>query len=218
LDANRLLAIRRSRREFLLLSGGLIAAACGGGSKGGSATAPTGASSQSTATEPTRSAPTTAPSPTATTRPAGFEIRGADAFKTWTQQALDLLKTKAAPEYQLVADNVWIIESVTAGSGMVVKEKRFKVGDETAHVPGYTTDQQLIWFAGTIVHDANHSAQFAQNQTFSGKESEIACLKVQKTALLKIETNSRFSSYVQGLIDGADDPANQYWNQANRHW
>ncbi len=218
MDANRLLEIRRSRRQFLLISAGLIAAACKSGSNGSTTSAPTQPASQSTAVEPTRAAATTAPAPTATTRPEGIEVLGSDAFKTWTQQALDLLKTKAAPEYAQVLASIWIIESVTAGSGMVVREKRFKVGDETAQWPGYTADQQLIWYAGTIVHDANHSAQYAQNQTFSGKEAEIACLKIQKTALLKIETNSRFSSYVQGLIDGADDPVNQYWNQPNRHW
>jgi hypothetical protein len=137
----------------------------------------------------------------------------------WTQQALDLLKSKAASEYQLVADHVLVIESVTAGSGMVVQEKRFKVGEQTAYAPGHPQPQQLIWYAGTIVHDANHSALYAKGQPHSGKAAEIACLTIQKQALLKLETTSNyFSTYVQGLIDGADDPANQYWNQPNRHW
>ena len=107
---------------------------------------------------------------------------------------------------------------MTAGSGIVVQEKRFKVGDITAHAPGYPPAQQLIWYAGAIVHDANHSALFSAGQPHSGKDAEVACLMVQKAALLKIETNNYFSSYVQGLIDGADDPANQYWTQPNRHW
>ena len=172
----------------------------------------------STAVEATRPAPTAAPSPAATARPAGIDVRGPDAFRTWTQQALDLLKSKAATEYQLVLDSIVTIESVTAGSGIAVQEKRFKVGEETAYAPGHPPAQQLIWYAGTIVHDANHSALFATGRPHSGKEAEVACLQVQKQALLKIETNNYFSTYVQGLIDGADNPANQYWNQANRHW
>jgi hypothetical protein len=216
LDASRLLDIPRSRRQFLLISAGVIAAACGGGgSKDSASSVPTQAASGA---EPTRAAPTTAPSPAATTRPEGIEIKGTDTFKSWTQQALDLLKTKAAPEYAVVMANVWVIESVTAGSGMVVQEKRFKVGDITAYAPGHPAAQQLIWYAGTIVHDANHSALFAAGKPHSGKEAEVACLTVQKAALLKIETNSYFSGYVQGLIDGADDPVNQYWTQPNRHW
>jgi hypothetical protein len=41
---------------------------------------------------------------------------------------------------------------------------------------------------------------------------------VQKAALELMTNNPFFANYVQGLIDGADDPANQYWNQSNRHW
>jgi hypothetical protein len=33
-----------------------------------------------------------------------------------------------------------------------------------------------------------------------------------------MENGNYFSNYIQGLIDGADDPKNQYWNQPNRHW
>jgi hypothetical protein len=219
LDASRFLSIRRSRREFLFISAGLILAACKKGASGSGNTAvATQAPSGSTSTEPTRAAPTTAPAPTATTRPESIEIRGNDDFKNWTQQALDLLKAKTPPHYQLVMDSIWVIESVTAGSGMVVQEKRFKVGDETAHAPGHPAANQLVWYASTIVHDANHSALFMKGQTYSGKDAEVACLKVQKEALLKIENGNYFANYVQGLIDGADDPKNQYWNQPNRHW
>jgi hypothetical protein len=40
----------------------------------------------------------------------------------------------------------------------------------------------------------------------------------QKAALLLMDTDAGFTSYIQGLIDGADNPANQYWNNPNRHW
>jgi hypothetical protein len=209
---DRLNETRLTRRQLLMLGAGFALAACkgGGGSDSGAAAV------SPTATR--EAAPTVVPSPTATVRPEGIEVRGADSFKAWTQQALDLLKAKAAPEFQLVMSSIWVIESVTAGSGIVVQEKRFKVGDITAYAPGHPQPQQLIWYAGAIVHDANHSALFTRGQTYSGKDAEVACLKVQKEALLKIETNNYFSNYVQGLIDGADDPKNQYWTQPNRHW
>lgn len=32
------------------------------------------------------------------------------------------------------------------------------------------------------------------------------------------EEGTTFYTYVSGLIDGIDDPANAYWNDPNRHW
>ena len=221
----------RRLATFLLLFLTAIAVACSGGSKS-STTAPTTAptevtaatsatqvpSSQVTAPKSTPLPCTSKPDIRATLSPQGIEVRGSDDFKAWTQEALTLIKTKAPDAYAEVIASVNVIESVSAGSGMVVLEKRYKVGDETAHVPGYERTQQLIWFAGTIVHDAHHSTLCGMAQIYSGKDAEVACLKVQKAALLKFETSSYFSNYLQGLIDGADDPVNQYWNNPNRHW
>ena len=208
-----------------------LAVACSGGSTASTpapTTVPTQPTSSSAATQSPSSqvnspqptpAPCTSPSDTrATPSPQGIEVRGSDDFKAWTQEALNLLESKAPQEYAEVQGSINVIESVEAGSGMVVLEKRYKVGDVTAHAPGYDRAQQLIWYAGTIVHDAHHSTLCGRAQPYSGKDAEVACLKLQKAALLKLETNTVFSNYVQGLIDGADDPANQYWNQPNRHW
>jgi hypothetical protein len=170
------------------------------------------------ATQPAGAAPTATPQLTATPEAAGIEVIGDDAFKAWADQALALIAEKAPQAYQEVTASIKVIESVPAGSGMYVDEKRFAVGDETAHAPGYDDDRQLLWFAGTVVHDAHHSALYSRNEPHTGKDAEIACLTAQKAALALMTDDPFFANYVQGLIDGADDPANQYWNQPNRHW
>jgi hypothetical protein len=209
---------------------GLLLTACSGGSS--TATAPassTGGAVAAATFTPVREAPTataapsataaaTAPAPTATAIPTSVEVRGTADFVTWTQRALDLVKRSAPEWYDQVVRSIRVITSVPAGSGIFVQTKTFQVGNETAHAPGFNEAQQLIWYAGTIVHDSCHSRLYQEGKPHSGKAAEVACLTDQKAALLKFETSSYFSTYVQGLIDGADDPANQYWNNPNRHW
>jgi hypothetical protein len=166
-----------------------------------------------TATPP----PCTAPS-ASTPQPNEIEIIGTEEFKAWTMQALELIETRAPEAYAEVVRSLKVIESVTAGSGVNVAEGHYSVGDVTAHIPGFEDDQQLVWYAGTIVHDAHHADLCLRGEVYYGKEAEIACLTVQKAALELLSDDSFFANYVQGFIDGADDPANQYWNQPNRHW
>ena len=68
------------------------------------------------------------------------------------------------------------------------------------------------------MHDACHSARYERGEAYRGKEAELACLAVQRRALLKLDSDTYIPGYVQGLIDNADDPANEYWNNPNRHW
>jgi hypothetical protein len=184
----------------------------------GAGAAPTSAAAAENATvEVAEPSATAGPAPSPT--PDGIiDVIGDDAFKTWVERALALIETKAPDAYREVSASIESIESVPAGSGMHVVEKRFDVGDETAHAPGYDEANQLLWFAGTIVHDAHHSARYMQGLDPSGKEAEVDCLTHQLAALKLMTANPFFANYVQGLIDGADDPANQYWNQPNRHW
>ncbi len=162
--------------------------------------------------------PRATPEPTATAGPKVIEFVGDDEFKAWAERALDLLETRAPGAYQDVLESIDVIESVAAGSGMYVAEKRFAVGEQTAFAPGYEEPAQLVWFAGSIVHDANHSAQYSRGDPHTGKEAEIECLTVQLAAMRLLTDDAFFPTYLQGLIDGADDPVNQYWNQPNRHW
>ncbi len=120
--------------------------------------------------------------------------------------------------YTQVIESIRFIESVEAGSGMDVFNKVYLVGDVTAYAPGFGEDAQLIWYAATIVHDSCHSARYDRGEQHRGKEAEVACLMDQLSALGALNENAGYSSYIQGLIDGADDPENQYWNNPNRHW
>jgi hypothetical protein len=101
---------------------------------------------------------------------------------------------------------------------MDVFTKTFLVGDVTAFAPGFPQEQQVVWYASTMVHDSCHSRQYASGDPYTGETSELACLGDQLDALQILDVSSYFASYVQGLIDGVDDPQNQYWNDPNRHW
>ena len=96
--------------------------------------------------------------------------------------------------------------------------KTYRVGRQTAFAPGYPTSEQIVWLAGTIVHDACHSNLYRAGEEFTGKAAEITCLERQLEALNLIDDKDSFAKYVKGLIEGADDPNNQYWNDPNRHW
>ena len=78
-----------------------------------------------------QASPTTAPGPSPTPEPATIEVIGDEAFMAWTQQALELIETRAPEAYEEVLASIDTIESVPAGSGMYVEEKRYAVGDQT---------------------------------------------------------------------------------------
>jgi len=148
----------------------------------------------------------------------GIEIVGDANFASWTIEALQLISDHAPNAYTEVLDSIRTITSVEAGSGINVRTKVFRVGDVTAHAPSHEPRLQLIWYAGTIVHDACHGARYERGVEYSGKEAELACMAVQKQALIRLGGDTYMPRYIQDLIDGADDPANQYWSAANRHW
>lgn len=170
---------------------------------------------EATSTSTPEPSPTAAPT---SSSPAPIQIEGSPEFVAWTNEALELLRTQAPEWYEQVFASIRTIRSVPAGSGMDVFGKVFKVGDITAYAPGFPPEQQLIWYAGSIVHDSCHSERFDQGLVYQGRDGELACLQDQKAALLLIETSSYFSDYVQSYIDGVDDPSNAYWATPTRHW
>ena len=159
---------------------------------------------------------TATPSPTSV--PEGIRIFGADEFVTQVESALQLLEERAPDALERVRQGIARIVSVPAGSGMDVFTKTFQVGWVTAFAPGFDAPQQVIWLAGTIVHDACHSNLYAEGRVYYGKEGELTCLREQLEVLDLIDDETFFSNYIEELIEGADDPENQYWNDPNRHW
>ena len=113
------------------------------------------------------------------------------------------------------------IRSVPQGSGMHVDTGTYDVGEQTAFAPGFSSADQIVWYASTIVHDAHHRYLYRSGDPYVGRDAELACLEWQREALGVIEAGDNidhFRSYVQGLVDGIDDPDHEYWNQPDRHW
>ncbi len=119
--------------------------------------------------------------------------------------------------YKTVLTHIDTVESVSAGSGMDVFTKTFRVGDVTAYAPGYSLEDQVLWLAGTIVHDACHSRLYTDGEEYIGRDAELACL-IDQLAALETLPGFAFENYIGALIEGVDDPGNDYWNDPNRHW
>jgi hypothetical protein len=186
--------------------------------------APSAAPSASAAASPSGAAvlnpercPPTLPPPDTTTAD-GIALEGDAKFVKQVEDALDLLDRKASASYADVVANVTRVRQVDSFSGMCYDSGTYRVGDETAYAPGHPRASQVIWLAGTIVHDGCHRARYAQGLDPAGKEAEVECLQRQAEALKGIDDTKTFLNYVRGLIAGADDPDNQYWNNPNRHW
>ena len=231
-----------------LLAAAILVAACGAAStaptspSAGASAAASVAPSTAAASLPSSSSPSAAPSTAASVAPSGgpvldpercpptmppdlyrtadgTQIDGDADFIAHVEKALALLEAKAPAYYANVLASVTTIWSVDSFSGMCYDTGTYRVGDETAHAPGHPPDRQVVWLAGTIVHDGCHRARYVGGVPPSGRDAELACLQQQVEALGLIETGStQFTRYVQGLVDGVDDPTNQYWNDPNRHW
>ncbi|MBI2589046.1 hypothetical protein HYW35_02495 [Candidatus Saccharibacteria bacterium] len=125
--------------------------------------------------------------------PSGkITIIGNGNFIQQSRAALDLLQNKTPNHFKLVVDNMGMILQVDRGSGM---NPWF---DPTIF---FATDEQFrpgtSWYAGVLVHDANHSIQWKDykkahpNQPvppdiYSGETAERECTKIQLAALEQI--------------------------------
>jgi hypothetical protein len=147
----------------------------------------------------------------------GTKIDGDGDFITHVERALAVLKETAPALYADVLVNVVTIRQVESFSGMCYDTGTYRVGEETAHAPGHGIERQLVWLAGTIVHDGCHRARFVEGMPPSGRDAELACLTLQVEALDRMQ-DDYLRDYVQGLIDTVDDPASQYWTNPDRHW
>ena len=101
---------------------------------------------------------------------------------------------------------------------MDVYSKTFLVGHKSAFAPGWPKPDQIVWLASGVVHEACHSHQYSEGRHYRGKFAEVQCMEEQLEALKVIDADSPFIDYIEHLIEGADDPENQYWNFPNRHW
>ena len=157
------------------------------------------------------SAPTSQPAP----RPAvpafstPITIKGDDACKADTLNALKAIANSAPGHYSVVTSYISVIECVGAGSAMYAYESppRYAVGDSTRTAG-------IIWYASTIVHDANHSRLYHEGKAWTGGDAENICLDAQANSLALLGAGQSTIDYVNGM---KGDP---YWQTpvADRYW
>lgn len=170
------------------------------------------------APEPTATPVPQAPAPPPATGNHGIVLQGGPEFVGWIEAALGLLQTRAPAWYNQVVGSIDVIQHVGAGTGINPFTRVMLAGNDSLWPPTWSSEQQLVWFAGTLVHESCHVDRMERGMEWRGRNGELSCLQDQKAALLLIEDGNEFSSYVQSLIDGVDDPSNQYWTVPNRHW
>ena len=135
----------------------------------------------------------------------GIDVYGSPAFRYRTRQALELLSAS-----QTFHDVRPFLAAIKEGrrSGMWVygRKPTFYVGKKTWQAP-------ILWYASSIVHDANHSRlyrlgrrkmfgliPFTPATTFAGKDAERRCLEVQLRALREIGADDSTLEYISCLM------------------
>lgn len=150
-----------------------------------------------------------APKPTPPAFSTPITIKGDDACRTDTLKALQAIASFAPGHYSIVTRYISIIECVPSGSAMYAYETppRYAVGDATRNAGA-------IWYAGTIVHDANHSRLYHEGKEWTGGNAENICLDAQANALAQMGAGQSTIDYVNGM---KGDP---YWKTPveDRYW
>ncbi len=147
-----------------------------------------------------------------------IRIYGDEDCLTKTTRALEQLRMRSPLHDAIVAHYIGIIECVQMGSGMYVEEHppRYQVGKPT-------WNGDMIWYAGTIVHDACHSRQYndylalhssseVPREVHFGRNPEIECNNVQIEALRNLGASQETIEYVRNSIN------TEYWEARERNW
>lgn len=157
--------------------------------------------------------PTEKPKPSSGT----IEIIGDAACVSQTEDALNLLKLKAPADYSRVKEYISIIECVDSGSGVLVGQRRIKVGIAIRNAG-------TIWYASGVDHEACHSEQYYTYRNtrglpvpvnvWNGREAERQCLDVQYNALLMLGGNKSQLDHILNVINTNYwdvDPSKRWW-------
>lgn len=145
-------------------------------------------------------------------------IQGDENCRNKTEEALALLQEKAGDYFNMVLDNVGMIQCVEEQSGMQADPVL-----PIYYAGSRTRDAGEIWYAGTIVHDACHSKLYNEYlashenvpyEIWTGKKAELACLGEQYKALIKLEADDWILEHMQNMMNYA------YWDipYENRDW
>jgi hypothetical protein len=145
-----------------------------------------------------------------------IEIRGDKNCKENTLSALKLLFNKAHQFFEHAEKYIGIIECVDKGSGIYVYEDppRYLVGSSTLNSGD-------IWYAGTIVHDAQHSRLYREygktpvpSEVYSGDKAEASCIQVQYEAISALGADQATLDFLKSVHD------TKYWeiDYEDRWW
>ena len=159
------------------------------------------------------------PKPSASAQPASkpvipafstpITIRGDEACQADTVNALQMIANAAPEHYVVVTRYISVIECVSSGSAMYAYEKppRYAVGDQTRSAG-------TLWYASTIVHDANHSRLYHEGKEWTGGSAENICLDAQASSLSQMGAPQSTIDYVNSMKDSP------YWQTPveDRYW
>ena len=159
------------------------------------------------------------PKPSASAQPASkpvipafstpITIRGDEACQADTVNALQMIANAAPEHYVVVTRYISVIECVSSGSAMYAYEKppRYAVGDQTRSAG-------TLWYASTIVHDANHSRLYHEGKEWTGGSAENICLDAQASSLSQMGASQSTIDYVNNMKDSP------YWQTPveDRYW
>ncbi|MEI6462526.1 MAG: hypothetical protein WCO33_02550 [bacterium] len=135
-----------------------------------------------------------------------IEIIGDDDCENDTLNALKLLSAKAPDTYRNVVKSIGIIECAPSGSAMYADEtpSRFVVGDNTR-------TYSIIWYAGSIAHDAFHSklyhdylrthkTQSVPDSIWIGKNAEEKCIAEQSRVLTRLKADKALIEFLKNAL------------------
>lgn len=149
----------------------------------------------------------------------GMEIIGDSECAEKTIEALDLLQEKAPEYYELVENNIGMIQCAESGSGLRI------YNNPILYVAGIDTiNAGAIWYASTIAHDSchaklyndykeEHNGRYVPDEIWTGKKAEIHCMLLQKKALEELGAGPATMQHIENMLNYAywDVPLNERW-------
>ena len=131
-------------------------------------------------------------------------IEGSGAYVNKISQAFDLLRARVPYWYGFATSG---LAKVT--QHMIHSRAGVDVRSRTFHLDYH--NQDALWIAGLLVHEACHVHRYNAGQNPGGVEGEKACTLQQLEAISSINPNSSHVQYLRKIIDKIDTEEGQWW-------
>ncbi|MFZ5754951.1 MAG: hypothetical protein ACOY3J_12020 [Bacillota bacterium] len=137
----------------------------------------------------------------------GVLVAGSSSFKSKINQSLALLHKKT-PYYGAKVDKYLKEIRESNHSGVKVETGVFHLGKGTIN------NQDIVWLASVIVHDAYHVELYKKGKPYAGREAEAACIREQKKFLQAVDAPAHYFTYLDKVLES------NYWEIPfeNRTW